>query len=81
MFAPDLRGHGATSTDGEDLDAATLVDDLAALWAAAPIVAEQPPVVLVGHSMGGALAVRAAGTKKSMMIVFTCISRAFEQQL
>lgn len=61
VFAPDLRGHGATSTaDDERLDINTLVADLAALWAAAPVAAQHPPVVLVGHSMGGALAVHAA---------------------
>lgn len=30
---------------------------------------EQPPMVLVGHSLGGALAVRCAATKVNIMIM------------
>ncbi|KOB76741.1 Protein phosphatase methylesterase 1 [Operophtera brumata] len=44
----DIRGHGETkANDDEDLCADTLVNEI-------------PPLILVGHSMGGAVAVRAA---------------------
>ena len=42
------------------------LQDAIAVWAAL-CGKEQPPVVLVGHSMGGAVAVRAAATKVSMI--------------
>lgn len=92
-MAPDLRGHGLSSSENEaDLSAATLAADVVAIWqqlfgsgrtaaAAAAAAAEfagaaeasgssnsggrstdsgPPPTVLVGHSMGGAIAVHAA---------------------
>lgn len=56
----DMRGHGGTtSSDEADLSKATLTDDVVALWAAM-FGAESPPTVLMGHSVGGALAVWAA---------------------
>ena len=56
----DLRGHGETeATDEEDLSAETMASDVCA------VVKSLFPeggsdVILVGHSMGGALAVHAA---------------------
>lgn len=60
VVAIDQRGHGSTKTsDDNDLSAATLAEDvgavLRALW---PV--EAPSVVLMGHSMGGAIAIHAA---------------------
>jgi protein phosphatase methylesterase 1 len=68
VVAPDLRGHGLSEADDEgDLSAATLAADVAAIWAAACAPdarggggAPPPPTVLVGHSLGGAVATRAA---------------------
>lgn len=58
VMAIDLRGHGDThTTDDEDISADTLASDVAAVIDA---VARDDPIVLVGHSMGGAVAVRAA---------------------
>ncbi|CAL1684248.1 unnamed protein product [Lasius platythorax] len=58
VMAIDLRGHGDTyTTDDEDLSADTLASDVAAIIDA---VASDTPIVLVGHSMGGAVAVKAA---------------------
>lgn len=63
VVAPDLRGHGETTTsDDGDLSAATLAADVGALWQhlfRGP-GADRVPTVLVGHSMGGAVAVWAA---------------------
>ncbi|XP_017753346.1 PREDICTED: protein phosphatase methylesterase 1 [Eufriesea mexicana] len=58
VMAVDLRGHGDTQTSNEeDLSADTLAEDVAAIIKA---TTENNPVILVGHSMGGAVAVRAA---------------------
>ncbi|KAK0093150.1 hypothetical protein PV326_014199 [Microctonus aethiopoides] len=58
MVAIDLRGHGDThTTNDDDLSATTLAMDVVAI---VEKVTEGNPVVLVGHSMGGAVAVRAA---------------------
>lgn len=58
VMAIDLRGHGDThTTNEEDLSADTLAADVAAVIEAA---IEEGPVILVGHSMGGAVAVKAA---------------------
>lgn len=58
VMAIDLRGHGDTqTTNEEDLSTDTLASDVAAIIDAA---AEDSPIILVGHSMGGAVAVRAA---------------------
>ncbi|XP_076244514.1 protein phosphatase methylesterase 1 [Calliopsis andreniformis] len=58
VMAIDLRGHGDThTTNEEDLSAETLAEDVAAVIKA---VTDNDPVILVGHSMGGAVAVRAA---------------------
>lgn len=58
VMAIDLRGHGDTNTSNEeDLSANTLAEDVAEIVKA---TTENNPVILVGHSMGGAVAVRAA---------------------
>ncbi|CAK9800362.1 Protein phosphatase methylesterase 1 [Anthophora plagiata] len=58
VMAIDLRGHGDTyTTNEEDLSADTLAEDVAAI---VKETTENNPVILVGHSMGGAVAVRAA---------------------
>lgn len=57
LVAVDLRGHGETGVAGEeaDLSGETMVEDVRAVVAALE-VEEGRGVVLVGHSMGGALA-------------------------
>ena len=66
LLAIDLRGHGETEVEGDeaDLSGSTLVEDVKAVvekvqqdkWGSC----DQSGVVLVGHSMGGALAARLA---------------------
>lgn len=64
VLAIDLRGHGDTyTTNDEDLSAETLAQDVAAVI---ETVSADNPVVLVGHSMGGAVAVRAAPLLKNL---------------
>ncbi|XP_034252913.1 protein phosphatase methylesterase 1 [Thrips palmi] len=63
VLAMDIRGHGNTRTeDDEDLSGFTMAKDvgdvLHALYGS--LEGDAPPIVLMGHSMGGAVAVRAA---------------------
>ncbi|XP_047995024.1 protein phosphatase methylesterase 1 [Leguminivora glycinivorella] len=60
VISMDIRGHGETQADNpEDLSADTLVKDVEQVLHKL-FGEELPPIVLVGHSMGGAVAVRAA---------------------
>jgi len=63
IVAPDLRGHGLTLSENDlDLSAETLAADVAALWNAlySNPQTSLPPTLIVGHSMGGAIAVHTA---------------------
>ncbi|KAJ9594445.1 hypothetical protein L9F63_014130 [Diploptera punctata] len=60
VLAIDLRGHGDTkTTDEEDLSAETMSKDIRDIIGAM-YGAEPPPIILIGHSMGGAIAVHTA---------------------
>uniref|UniRef100_A0A061R2D0 Protein phosphatase methylesterase 1 n=1 Tax=Tetraselmis sp. GSL018 TaxID=582737 RepID=A0A061R2D0_9CHLO len=60
VVAFDQRGHGATGTyHDDDFSLETLADDAVAVWKAACGEAATATVV-IGHSMGGAVAVKAA---------------------
>ncbi len=62
IWAPDLRGHGATTLPAESArrrDWHDHRDDLAALLD----VLDGPPVILAGHSMGGTSALLAAAER------------------
>nr|CAB3265083.1 protein phosphatase methylesterase 1-like [Phallusia mammillata] len=61
-IAIDLRGHGNThTTNDDDLSASTLASDVCDVIEALNV---DEPVILIGHSMGGAIAVHAASTNR-----------------
>jgi len=58
--ALDLRGHGDTHcSDEENISAEKLAHDVGAVCSAL-YADEPPPIILIGHSMGGALAAHVA---------------------
>ncbi|XP_028788529.1 protein phosphatase methylesterase 1 [Neltuma alba] len=63
VVAMDLRGHGKSLTDNDlDLSIETLCNDVLAVVKA--LYGDSPPaIVLVGHSMGGSVAVHVAARK------------------
>ncbi|XP_047066710.1 protein phosphatase methylesterase 1-like [Lolium rigidum] len=63
VVAMDLRGHGkSTTSDDLDLSIETLTNDVIA--AIQTLYGESPPaIILVGHSMGGSVAVHVAARK------------------
>ncbi|KAJ1800315.1 Protein phosphatase methylesterase 1 [Coemansia sp. RSA 2399] len=64
LVAPDCRAHGATAGDNQDdLSLQRQVDDLVGL-VDAMFPHNQRSIVLVGHSMGGAVVAHAAGSRR-----------------
>nr|CAG4651052.1 EOG090X07NZ [Simocephalus serrulatus]SVE94290.1 EOG090X07NZ [Simocephalus serrulatus] len=64
VLAIDMRGHGDSKThNDENLSAETQADDIVSVVKHV-FGQEPPPIVLVGHSMGGAIAVHAAATEQ-----------------
>ncbi|KAJ2451636.1 Protein phosphatase methylesterase 1 [Coemansia sp. RSA 2336] len=69
VVAPDFRDHGATSGKNQDnLSLEQMVDDLVGLFAAL-FPDNSRDVVIVGHSMGGAVAAHAAASKRIRRVV------------
>lgn len=68
VFALDHRGHGRSSHSGreESYTVDHLVDDLVA-WLSDEVVPEGGPVDLLGHSMGGRVAIRLALTRRDLL--------------
>lgn len=63
VLALDLRGHGNSKTRQDDnLSAETQAGDVASVIKQVYGSDDPPPVVLIGHSMGGAVAVHAAAS-------------------
>jgi len=64
ILAPDLRGHGETSANDRDLSIDQLVSDVCNIYTLSlDQTSKPPPLILVGHSLGGALAIRALHRK------------------
>ncbi|KAM3589643.1 Protein phosphatase methylesterase 1 [Umbelopsis sp. WA50703] len=64
ILAYDCRGHGSTQTlDDLDLSLATMSDDLCNIIEHV-YGKEKPDIILVGHSMGGAVVVDAANQRR-----------------
>ena len=61
-FAVDIRGHGASGTRGDIGYVGQLEDDLADFIAVVRKTTPAVPLTLIGHSAGGAFALRVAGS-------------------
>ena len=68
-FAPDIRGHGASGMRGDIGYIGQLEDDMADLVEMIRTTKPSAPLTLVGHSSGGAFALRVAGS--SIQNLFT----------
>lgn len=74
VVALDLRGHGATHTHNDtDLSAATAVTDITAAFTALYSPDPPPPMVVAGHSMGGALAIRLTAANTLPVLACLCL--------
>ncbi len=78
VIALDLRGHGHSARPDGPYDVPTLVADLEAVFEALDL---QEPVVLVGHSFGGALAVEFAVAHPERVDKMVLIAAAGEYPL
>ena len=71
FLAIDLRSHGDTATSNDDqMDIQTLVSDVIRVTHAAHRLcgfAETPKIVLIGHSMGGAIAIKCSSKSTELM--------------
>ncbi|XP_075226698.1 protein phosphatase methylesterase 1 isoform X2 [Lycorma delicatula] len=68
VLAIDLRGHGDTSTaDDSDLSIQTMMSDVVSVVQA--LFPMAPPIVLMGHSMGGAIAVHVAHSDQLSTVI------------
>ncbi|TRY68284.1 hypothetical protein TCAL_04149 [Tigriopus californicus] len=73
VLALDLRGHGQTRTSKDhDLSAEVMAQDVIRVLRH-QFPEELPEIVLVGHSMGGALAVHAALTHQIDRLLGVCV--------
>ena len=61
-FAPDIRGHGGSGTRGDIGYLGQLEDDMADFVAEIRKAQPDAPLTLLGHSSGGGLALRLAGS-------------------
>lgn len=61
-FAPDIRGHGVSGTRGDIGYLGQLEDDMADLVAEVRKTHPDAPLLLLGHSSGGAFALRIAAS-------------------
>ena len=72
-WAPDIRGHGGSGTRGDIGYFGQLDDDLADLVAMVRKTAPSEPLTLLGHSSGGGLALRMAGSPMQSLFARTVL--------
>jgi alpha-beta hydrolase superfamily lysophospholipase len=72
-WAIDIRGHGASGTRGDIVYVGQLEDDLADFVAFIRKTAPDLPLTLIGHSAGGGLALRIAGSPMQGLFVRTVL--------
>ena len=68
IIAWDIRGHGYTEVENEsEMSVENLVADLQCLLG--ELLSEPAPIILIGHSMGGAFAIHAAHEIENIVTV------------
>ena len=72
-WVPDIRGHGSSGTRGDIGYYGQLDDDLADLVALVRKAAPTEPLTLLGHSSGGAFALRIAGSPMQNLFARTVL--------
>jgi alpha-beta hydrolase superfamily lysophospholipase len=72
-YAPDIRGHGASGTRGDVAYVGQLEDDLADLMTLVRKTAPDAPLTLLGHSAGGAFALRVASSPLQSLFARTVL--------
>ncbi|XP_059819918.1 protein phosphatase methylesterase 1 isoform X2 [Hypanus sabinus] len=73
VVAVDLRGHGDTKVvNSEDLSAETMSRDIGDIIDTL-YGADAPPILLIGHSMGGAIAVHSAANNFLPSLLGLCV--------
>jgi len=78
VIAPDLRGHGRSDRPRQHYEMSQLVTDLGAIFDRLGV---SGPLVLVGHSFGGAIAAEFASAHPSRVNHLALIATAGEFQL
>jgi alpha-beta hydrolase superfamily lysophospholipase len=73
VYAPDIRGHGASGTRGDIAYQGQLDDDLVDLVARIRRDRPDAPLTLIGHSSGGGFALRVAGSANQDLFARTVL--------
>jgi alpha-beta hydrolase superfamily lysophospholipase len=73
VYAPDIRGHGASGTRGDIGYIGQLEDDLADFVGEIRKANPTAPLTLLGHSSGGGFALRVAGSPIQNLFVRTVL--------
>jgi len=84
IFAPDLRAHGKSQTDDKDLSLPKLAEDIEKLFEKfctdGRLTPISPPVIIIGHSLGGLIATEIAVRNKmrkiKVLLSMDCIQDA-----
>jgi len=76
-FVPDIRGHGSSGMRGDIGYIGQLEDDMADLVGFIRTTVPSAPLTLVGHSSGGAFALRVAGSSIQNLFTRTVLLSPF----